>query len=388
MTKFNISQYFLILLLLSISASPPIANMLSVILTLLLITNTSFRNSLISFFFTLQGKLLACFILIIVTGAFYSKASFNIAISEIWGWRKILLLPLGYVVFLHSPDKKKQVGIIFVLTCSALAILSIFMYFVGESNGIIVRNHSTQGLFFSVAVTVAFILLVKKIYYKNITRYLLILSIPLLLANIAIITESRSSFVALTGMLTIILIFERLNSLSSPKNVLLTFASLVTVIACFALTPSSRISINTAAKEFYLSKTVINTSSVGLRIQFLQNTFEMIPQYYLIGAGTAGFQAAYQEHIEKKHSSFSKTGDPHNQYLKILIEYGIIGLTIFLCLIFSFFRLNIDSESRLLLLCPLSGWLITSLANSHFSTFNEGWFIWLWLGIFSSKEKS
>jgi O-antigen ligase len=73
--------------------------------------------------------------------------------------------------------------------------------------------------------------------------------------------------------------------------------------------------------------------------------------------------------------------DPHNQFLKIAAEHGLLGLLIFLALLVSAFRQRgAPPPYRLLGLGVLAAWCASSLFNSHFSTFAEGRFIWLWLG--------
>ena len=48
---------------------------------------------------------------------------------------------------------------------------------------------------------------------------------------------------------------------------------------------------------------------------------------------------------------------------------------------------NVSQPYRLIVLTTLTGWCATSLANSHFSTFHEGHFIWFWLGAMLALEK-
>jgi O-antigen ligase len=75
------------------------------------------------------------------------------------------------------------------------------------------------------------------------------------------------------------------------------------------------------------------------------------------------------------------THDPHNQFLKIAAEHGLLGLAVFLALLAAAFRQRgAPPPYRLLGLGVLAAWCATSLFNSHFSTFAEGRFIWLWLG--------
>lgn len=381
----NVGQLFLIFLLIALFVSPPVANIFFALTIILLISNKIYWDKCRLFFLSTQGKFSLLFILLILSGVFYSKASFTDSIAGAWGWRKILLLPLGYVFFSYSPNAKIKAAKMFIFSSCFLATLSFLLYILTNHNGIIVRNHSTQGLFFAVGIISICILIILNKYSNSTEKLLLITSALILLGNIAMITESRSAFIALIAMFITLFMNIRFSFDHFKKHFFLVLCACI-AITTFIYTPSSRNSINVALHEFEQSKTNIGNSSVGLRVQFLKNTLELVPKYLYIGAGTSGFDFAYREHIAEKPIKYAMTGDPHNQYLKILVEYGVFGLLIFLCLLASFFTVNLSPASKLLLICPLVGWCVTSLANSHFSTFNEGLFIWLWLGIFSSFE--
>lgn len=101
-------------------------------------------------------------------------------------------------------------------------------------------------------------MLIQRTYQKKIYKFLLASSILILACNIALITESRSSFLALIGMLTILFLNKNANSFSILKNTFLTLTALTLVITLFFLTPSSRQSINTAIHEYQLSQTSID----------------------------------------------------------------------------------------------------------------------------------
>jgi hypothetical protein len=59
----------------------------------------------------------------------------------------------------------------------------------------------------------------------------------------------------------------------------------------------------------------------------------------------------------------------------------LLGLGVFLALLAVLFRQRgAPPPYRLLALGVLAAWCATSLFNSHFSTFAEGRFIWLWVG--------
>jgi O-antigen ligase len=190
----------------------------------------------------------------------------------------------------------------------------------------------------------------------------------------------------------IVLIFMAFKYLKDQENKIgfktLVGLSLVVGIST-ALLMNSKTSadrINQAFTEFQLSEknaSENNVTSIGQRLNFWENTIEMIPHYFLTGAGTGGFQAAYTEQVKNKTGlQAAITQDPHNQYMKILIEQGIVGLMLFLYLIYrALYQPNTKDTDYVMGSAVIFIWAMTSCFNAHFSTFMEGTFIWAWMGL-------
>jgi len=81
-------------------------------------------------------------------------------------------------------------------------------------------------------------------------------------------------------------------------------------------------------------------------------------------------------------------GDPHNQYLRILVEYGLVGLILFLLFIFSFFRQGIKGPFYIMGIGVVLAWCATSMFSAHFTTFIEGRFLMIWCGALLSLSTS
>jgi len=76
-------------------------------------------------------------------------------------------------------------------------------------------------------------------------------------------------------------------------------------------------------------------TSWGLRLAFAQNSFHLIKERPVFGYGTGAFPYAYQTTKGPTLSQGSMLGDPHNTYLHLWVEIGIIGLCVFLLFLFS-----------------------------------------------------
>jgi len=78
-------------------------------------------------------------------------------------------------------------------------------------------------------------------------------------------------------------------------------------------------------------------SSVGTRLEFYRLTFGIIADHPLLGGGTASFPRAYTE--ETRNQAAVPSRNPHNEYLLIMVQLGLVGLMALLYLFWTQWRL-------------------------------------------------
>lgn len=113
-----------------------------------------------------------------------------------------------------------------------------------------------------------------------------------------------------------------------------------------------------------------NDTSVGLRLEFYKHSWEIVKENPFFGVGTGGFKKAYADKI--KGTQLVHTGNPHNEYLMVATQLGIIGLVIWLILFVKQWNyaklLKTPFETALargLVLTILSASLVTSTLIDH-----------------------
>jgi O-antigen ligase len=389
----SIAQYLVIGGLVSITISPPLANIFIALSLIATLSITPIRNQLVDFFKTKLGYACIAFILVLFSGLIYGIETNNVIASSIWGWRKFLMLPIAAAIFMNAPHAKQNLINTFWFVCLILVVYSFAILISPaiqlsdkHSAGIVVRNHATQGIFFAVAAMIA----VANALNLNLPSWLRIISglaVPLFIANIAMVAIGRSGYIALI-VLTISFIFLYFTKASLLKKLLLCILGTAVLIGILATTPTSQQRIELAKYEFTSEIDQTKETSIGYRLTFWKNTIEMLPKYALLGTGTGGFEKAYAVQVEGKSGTAGVvTGDPHNQYLKILIEHGVFGLAVFLSILLLLLKQPITNPYRAIGIASLLAIATTSLFNSHFSTFNEGQFIWILAGAMFSAEK-
>ena len=98
--------------------------------------------------------------------------------------------------------------------------------------------------------------------------------------------------------------------------------------------------VNKAVSEIQNYQNDKNTStgltgnSVGLRINYAINTFEIIKEHPLIGVGTGGYEKSYKIINDKNSPNAELHGHPHNMYLFEMVQFGLFGLISLLSILY------------------------------------------------------
>ena len=118
-----------------------------------------------------------------------------------------------------------------------------------------------------------------------------------------------------------------------------------------------------------------NKTSSGQRLEFYFNSLKIINENLFFGTGTASFQKTYKKAM--KETAFNKTANPHNDYLMIAVQFGIIGFLALLIFFVTQWRCAVFLTQKSFTLLS-RGFIITimlsCMVNSPISDHGEGWF--------------
>jgi O-antigen ligase len=203
--------------------------------------------------------------------------------------------------------------------------------------------------------------------------------------NIATITHGRSGYTAFLILLVWCFVLWR-----GFKGVILGCAVAILVgVMTFNISTSVHDRVAKGWQETQNFSTVATETSFGRRMVMYQTTFEMIQDSPVLGTGTGGFKKRFSAIAAEKYTSWRAKpfDDPHSQYLLITAENGLIGLAVFLLMLYMLLACCIrDGVKRgsiyghMAAGCLLA-WCATSLFNGHFGTFPEGHLIAFIVGI-------
>ena len=328
------------------------------------------------------------FAAIVVLATFYGPASWHDALNALGGWRRLLLVPACVAVF-HDTASKRLVCKVLVALClvaAAVSFVTAWEYIALLNKlppGVTFHNYTVQGLSFSVAIIVCIAAIMRPEAFAGDRllgdRRIMIMAIAVLTFDIVFVLWGRSGYLALVIMATAVVTF--LVRGSWRTKALAGFAVLLCVGLLLASNAQVRGRIGQALREFETADQSATPTSLGYRAVFWPTTLRMVRDHPIFGVGTGGFANGYRPYGQGVEGwRGNDTGDPHNQFLKILGEQGLIGLAAFLYFIFRALTCPAPAPYRQLAAATLICWCATSMANSHFSTFVEGRLIFFWLG--------
>jgi len=324
----------------------------------------------------------------LLVGMLHGPAPWMEALKGLLAWRRMFLVPLALAVFTDAPSKRLALRVV-VATCLVGALAS-FVTDAGSISlswrlypGIVFQNYATQGMVLSVAIVVCIAALLRPAAFSGDRllgrRPVMAGVLVALVVDVVFVLSSR------TGYLSALVMSVAIAILLAPGTWRLKLATGSTILAVCAVlmiaSPHVRERLALARDEIATVDQAPEGTPIGVRIVLWRNSWRMIVDHPLLGVGLGGFQSGYAPYVQGVDGWRGfLTDDPHNQYLKLQGEMGILGLGAFLFWLFVVFRYPAPTPYRELAAAVLVGWCVTSLANSDFSTQVEGRMIYFWLG--------
>lgn len=234
----------------------------------------------------------------------------------------------------------------FFTTCTIVALVGIFQYLTksgqlqNTGSGVVMKIASTMDnpISFGGFMLFAFFpALVLSLYEKKLVNKIIYINLSILFLIGAVLSSSRNVLIGLiVGVILLILIY----------NIKYIFV-LVGMIGGTLLFP----------KVYYRLREVIDVSQNQSRLEIWKTTWNIIKNHPFLGVGNGNFtdffRIAYKEQYSKELQYIVVS--PHNVFLKIQCELGIVGLAVFLILII-----------MMIIKCKKSSGLVKNEFHQHF----------------------
>jgi O-antigen ligase len=334
------------------------------------------------------GKMLLAFFAWLLISSLYADTVWFDKMITLSSWKKLLFtfILLG---FFYQTHWKMRFVHYYLVAMSVAAVIAIPLWMLNvhvnmeNEPGIFMSNHSSQSLAFVVAALCC-IFLHKEVGSVKKKR-LMIGMLALFLFNIFFISPSRSGYIAFP--VAAIFAFVNLYGYKKIPHILGIAATALVVLILTSSTLQQRIKLGWEEKTNYQFSE--NVTSIGVRVIFAQNTWELIQQKPLLGYGTSSFESVYKSHVAPKYQDWrgGSTSDPHNQYLFVWLENGLVGLLLFLTYIYTAIRQGFTEQPY----GPIAASVLvaiaaTSVFNSNFKTFPEGHLLAFFVGCLLAQK--
>ena len=188
-----------------------------------------------------------------------------------------------------------------------------------SSNPCIFKKHTTHNMLMAFGV-----LLFGVLAWKSSRRWMrwgLVGAACLATGNVLLMVQGRTGYVVLAGLATVALYmyFGWRGMVAAVVAISVTFSAAYRVSTSF----HDRVDL-VATGVTQWSPRMATYDGVTERMEFFHYTVEIIQDHPLVGVGTGGFMQAYAQHVQ--NLGLPVPTHPHNQYLLVMVQVGIVGL--------------------------------------------------------------
>ena len=310
--------------------------------------------------------------LLVIVGSFYGTASYADALSMLGKYREFLLVVVLVPFFNDSHYRRR--------TWQALVLASVVTLLISYAMHIGLLDDNRQGdpclksrITHSMLIAFFMFYCAHQAYSEQNKpeRFWWLLLVLLSVYNIFFIVEGRTGqlIAVVLGIVFALQCFHR-------RQLLLALLVIIGFVGLFMLfsDKAARIYEGLANTQAYFQVHPEQThSSMGLRYTFWQQSLHLIQEQPFLGHGTGSFSQAYQ-HVNADAEAVTK--NPHNEFLMIAVQWGWLGLLMYLGFLFCqpLSALSLQKTERFYAQGLWVSLLIYSFFNSPFLDHSGHWF--------------
>ncbi len=217
----------------------------------------------------------------------------------------------------------------------------------------------------------------------------------ILLAGLFLASQRRTGWILLLagGVFWTILNRERLISKGYQKWLVLAVL-IVGGLMFSSKTVHGRFNVAWQNIQLYVSQTtaerVVTPTAVGVRMQYVDSSIQLIKEGGWLGVGTLNFRDAFWRANGSVEGMQGKYSNPHNEYLYMLATKGSLGLILYLAIFAQACRIAMqkkDEVQRVGMLMLVFLFMLSITANSMMTDMKEGHFAMLMLLVFLAPRE-
>jgi len=270
-------------------------------------------------------------LIFIIIGFFYSSVGWKESFDTFAKYRELFLIPLFLISFSQLKSKKYAwfallVSIIVTLIVSYLYALGIPISGKAISNAPAFKNYITQSI---IMIFAAYALILFAFLHKK-YRYPALFLAMLALFDTLFLSFGRTGYI-LFFILMLLLLWQLFKAKGLISGIVL---AIIVAIGLYHFSPTlqHRLIAGFNDIEKYEQGYPENTS-LGMRLEYYKYSWKLFQKNPLFGKGTGSFEKEYAK------ISPRPTQNPHNEYLMIATQWGLIGVILFVGMLVSLWNI-------------------------------------------------
>lgn len=317
-----------------------------------------------------------------MAGVIYTSAGFIEALGTLNSYRELWLLPIAISIF-NQANWRQRAYYAFLIAVG-VAVLASFSMRLGwlppgkiDQEWVPFKGRIAYGFFLAFAI---YLMLHHAMWAEILKRRILWLAFAALSSfNLLFLVSGRTGHVIFVVLLALLLFQYR----ERAKKYWLAILLVLSVLAATTILTSPAIKSRSADIE--LATTNPEASSMGQRLIFWKTSLRIIADHPLLGGGTGSFAREFAKHAYDRPGFYAN--NPHNEYLMIASQLGLVGLALFLWLLYRIFRYSkklqrpYDYAAQGLVVAMAVGCLFNSFLRDH----GEGHFFAIYAGLLFSS---
>ncbi len=303
--------------------------------------------------------------LLLAIGLTYTSAEASAAFDTFGKYKKLLFVPI--IISLLLSEKWRRAAIYgFALGMTIILLISCLRYFslLEPRNDpsqayTVFKSRIAHGIF----MAFYFYLMVQLAIHNKTWRWIFSILAALACFNLLFVNNGRSGYVVFACLL-FLLFYQKFNwkGLFSAGGAL----TILVALAFFTSTDfRDRITESVSDVQSHVPGEYNHVSGIRYRIEYYLTTIKVMKKSPLIGHGTGSLATEYK--IIADEEGLRTTDNPHNEFMMITAQLGVIGLFLLCGLLYSHWRSSsrLDKEYRHiqygLLVTMISGCMLNSL---------------------------
>lgn len=331
-----------------------------------------------------------------VLSLLWSHASLQNTFVGIWKYRKLLYVPL--MVMLFAEAVWRDIAIKAWLAAAVVLMLYSLIRLLPDPIGdgqmgvhpalpLSTYSYISLGFVLIPALTLglAWMMRAKAATEKGFGAMIALLTV----AFVVLAQQGRTTYVTLTALLILFV----LSHLKSKQKWLAMAAILIVAASVGLFSTKVQNRVNEVIADSRVDQTTETISSSGLRIGFWRTTADIVKHNPILGTGMGTWADEYRKYVVSTPNTPKISplgGNPHQEYLLMASQLGLIGLALFLtwlarCI---FASKELPNNERIAAQSLLIAFIVSCFFNSTLFDSATGHFYCIGLGILFAGYKN